>query len=109
MDIYEKIFLIICGVAFLVCFISLIWNRSGLKKAEKELKILSIGKALLENNKSFIDLYDDLMELKQMIIGAYAFNEDQIEQVKKIDIINQKRHDAVETFLKLMNELSNQI
>ncbi|MBP5596303.1 MAG: hypothetical protein J6Y02_13030 [Pseudobutyrivibrio sp.] len=109
MDIYEKIFISISGVALLACFIALIWNWISYKKADKELRILFIGKALLENNETFIDLYDDLMELKHMIDKNGLITMDQIEQVKKIDIINRKRHKAVETFLELMDKLREEI
>lgn len=109
MDIYEKIFISILGVALLVCFIVLIWHWISYKKADKELRILIIGKALLENNETFIDLYDDLMELRRMIDKNGLITMDQIEQVKKIDIINQKRHKAVETFIALMGKLRKQL
>lgn len=109
MDIYEKIFISISGVALLACFIALIWNWISYKKADKELRILFIGKALLENNETFIDLYNDLMELKHMIDKNGLITMDQIEQVKKIDIINQKRHKAVENFLELMDKLREEI
>ena len=109
MDIYEKIFLAICGVALIACFIALIWNWISYKKADKELRILFIGKALLENNETFIDLYDDLMELRRMIDKNGLITMEQIEQVKKIDIINQKRHKAIDTFLELMGKLREEI
>ena len=109
MDIYDKIFISILGVALIACFIALIWNWISYKKADKELRFLLICKALLENNESFIDLYDDLMELRHMIDKNGLITMDQIEQVKKIDIINQKRHDAVNTFLELMGKLREQL
>lgn len=109
MDIYEKIFISILGAALLACVIALIWNWIGYKKTDKELRILIIGKALLENNETFIDLYDDLMELKHMIDKNGLITLEQIEQVKKIDIINQKRHHAVDTFLNLMGKLREEI
>lgn len=109
MDVYEKIFLIISGAVLFISFINLIWNWQDYKKAEKELRILLIGEDLLENNETFIDLYDDLMELKHMIDKNGLITPEQIEQVKKIDIINQKRHKAVETFLELMNKLNKEI
>lgn len=109
MDIYDKIFISILGVALLACFIALIWNWISYKKADKELRILFIGKALLENNETFIDLYNDLMELRHMIDKNGLITMDQIEQVKKIDIINQKRHDAINIFLELMGKLREQL
>lgn len=110
MDMYEKIFLIICGATLFIGFISLIQNWLDRKKANKELRILLIGEALLRNNESFINLFDDLMELRDMIDkNGLITIEDRIEQTKKIDIINQKRHDAVETFIELMNKLGDQI
>lgn len=109
MDIYEKIFISILGIGLLACFICLIWGWLNYKKADKELRILLIGEALLKNNESFIDLYDDLMELKHMIDKNGLITNEQIEQVKKIDIINQKRHKAVITFIELMDKLRSQL
>jgi len=109
MDIYEKIFISIFGAALLASVIALIWSWIGYKKADKELRILIIGEALLKNNEIFINLYDDLMELKHMIDKNGLITLEQIKQVKKIDIINQKRHHAVDTFLELMSKLREEI
>ena len=109
MDMYEKIFIAFCVVCLLFCLGGLIWNLIGYKKAQKELRILLIGEALLKNNESFIDLYDDLMELKHMIDKNGLTTLDEIEQVKQIDIINKRRHKAVENFLELMDKLREEI
>lgn len=109
MNIYEKIFLIISVAALIFCIIGFICNLLHYKKTEKELKLLLIGESLLKNNKSFIDLHDDLMELQDMINKSGLITAEKIELVKKIYTINQKRHNTVITFLDLMHELKEQI
>lgn len=109
MGMHEKIFLIISVAALIFCIIGFIWNLLHYKKTEKQLKLLLIGEALLKNNKSFIDLHNDLMELQDMINKSGLITTEKIELVKKVYTINQKRHNAVSTFLDLMHELKERI
>lgn len=90
-------------VFFLILLIAFIIRHH---KLEHDLKILTIGQKMLDNNNHFINMADDLIKCHDMLNDP---NCNLLAVRLKILDIEKMRHEAVDTFLDLIIQLKEEI